>query len=108
MGHPGSAAHYERRAAPRPGHETPHSILKSARVSVGLDVASPFFALEAALPRAGRRFGGTARGGAFHRLGEQRNQTFDRISAVALLGSKALRLNHDHAVLGHALAGEPF
>ena len=31
----------------------------------------------------------------------------DGVGAVALLGAEALGVDHDHAVLGHALAGEP-
>src|ERR1019366_5371757 len=31
----------------------------------------------------------------------------DGVGAVAFLGAETLRMNHDHAVLGHALAGEP-
>src|SRR5689334_25018755 len=41
------------------------------------------------------------------RLAQQFDQPFDRISAVALLAAETLRVDHDYAVLGHALAGKP-
>ena len=37
---------------------------------------------------------------------KQFEQPVDGVGAVALLGAEALRVDHDHAVLGHALAGE--
>ncbi len=45
--------------------------------------------------------------GPHHGLAQEFDQPVDGVGAVALLGAEALRVNHDHAVLGHALAGEP-
>src|SRR5882724_1006649 len=92
-------------AAPRPGHVA--SILKSARAALGLDVAAALFAFEPALFRSQRWPGGPSRNGARHGLAQEFDQTLDGIGAIALLGAEALRMNHDHAVLGQALAGEP-
>ena len=40
-------------------------------------------------------------------LAQQFDQPVDGVGAIALLGAETLRMNHDHAILGHALAGEP-
>src|SRR5579863_1616256 len=83
------------------------SVVEAARAAPCLDVAATFLALEPPLFRCQRRPGRPPRNRARHRLAQQFDQPIDRISAVALLGAEALRVNHDHAVLGHAVAGEP-
>src|SRR5580704_14538478 len=83
------------------------SIVEAARAALRLDVAAVLFAFEPALFRSQRRPGRPSRNRAGHGFAQQLDQTVDRISAVALLGAEALRMNHDHAVLGHALASEP-
>ncbi len=52
------------------------------------------------------RPGGAAWRRADHGLTQQRFQALDRVGAVALLGTEALRVNDNHAILGHALAGQ--
>ena len=42
-----------------------------------------------------------------HGFAQQFDQPVDGVGAVALLGAESLCVDHDHAVLGHALAGEP-
>jgi len=45
--------------------------------------------------------------GPHHGLTQQFEQAIDGVGPVAFLGAKALGVDHDHAVFGHALAGEP-
>src|SRR5215813_7609065 len=82
------------RAAPRPGRE--RSIVEAAGAAAGLDVAATLLAFEAALFGAEGRLGRTARCRADERLAEQLQQTIDGIGAVALLGTEALGVDHDH------------
>src|SRR5579862_3600414 len=82
------------------------SVLKAARPTSRLDVAAVFLAFQATLLRPQRWSGRSPWNGPGHRLAQQLDQAVDRIHAVALLGTEPLSVNHDHAILGHALAGE--
>src|SRR5471032_186532 len=82
------------------------SIVETARAAFRLDVAAALLAFEPALFRAQRRLGRTPRGWAHRSLAQQFDQPVDGVGAVALLGAETLRMNHDHAVLSHALAGK--
>src|SRR5260370_17454681 len=83
------------------------SVVESARTALRLDIAAAFFAFQPALFRSERRPGRTPRGRPRHRFAQQFEQAVDGIGTVALLGAETLRMNHDNAVLGHALAREP-
>src|SRR5579864_8417580 len=76
------------------------SIVKAARAAPRLDVAAALLAFQSALLRTQRRPGRAARGRPDQGFAKQLQQSVDRIGAVALLGTKTLRMNHDHAVLG--------
>src|SRR5690349_1329289 len=82
------------------------SIVEAACAAPCLDVTASFLAFQAALLRSMRRSGRPPRLGPVHGLAQQRDETFDRVGTIALLGAEALGLDHDHAILGHALAGE--
>src|SRR5579862_9913237 len=82
------------------------SIIEPARAAACLDVATAFLAFQPALLGAERRPGRAARRRAHHGFAKQLDQTFDRISAIPLLGAEALGMDDDDAVLGHALAGK--
>src|SRR5215831_17116698 len=82
-------------------------IVEAACAAAGLDVAAALLAFETALFRRMRRLGRPTWRRPHHRLFQQLDQALDRVRAIALLGAETLRLDHDHAVLGHALAGEP-
>src|SRR5713101_5360632 len=62
---------------------------------------------EAALLGGPRRPRLAPRLGHGRRAGEQGDQPVERIAAVLLLRAKALRLDDDDSVLGHAAAGQP-
>ena len=79
---------------------------KPRRAAPGLDVAAALLAFEPALLRAEGRLGRAARRRPDQRFAQQFEQAVDGVGAVALLGAEALGVDHDHAVLGHALAGE--
>src|SRR3974390_2647324 len=82
------------------------SILETARAALRLDVAAALLAFQPALFRSECRLRRPPRGGRRHGLAQQFDQAIDRVSAVALLGAEALRVDHDHAVLGQALASK--
>src|SRR5262249_39112203 len=71
-----------------------------------LDVAAALLAFEATLLRGVCRPGRPPWFWALHRRAQQLDKPLDRVRAIALLRAEALRLDHDDAVLGHALAGQ--
>src|SRR6266566_2868456 len=81
------------------------SIVKTAPAFC-LDVAAALLAFEAALFRPECRLGRPPRRRPRHGLAQQFDQAVDRVGAIALLGAETLGMDHDHAVLGHALAGQ--
>src|ERR1017187_5155546 len=83
------------------------SIVESARAALRLDVAAALLAFQPALFRSQRRPGRPPRNRPHHGLAQQVEQAIDGVGAVAFLGAETLRMNHNHAVLGHTLAGEP-
>src|SRR6185437_3225730 len=92
----------------RPGRALPaFSVVVAAGTAPRLDVAAALFALQPSLLRPEGRLGRAARGRPDRGFAQQFDQPVDCVGAVALLGAEALRKDHDHAVLGHALAGEP-
>src|SRR5205085_8549835 len=78
-------------------------VVESAGAAAGLDVAAALLAFEAPLLRTERRLGRPTRRWPYHGFAQQFDQAIDGIGAVALLGAEALGVDHDHAVLGHAL-----
>src|SRR3954453_17287030 len=85
----------------------PTLLLDPARAAPGLDVAAALLAFQAAFFRSERRLGRAARRRPYRGLPQKLDQPADGVGAIALLGAEALGMDHDHAVLGHALAGEP-
>src|ERR1700722_11775590 len=83
------------------------ALIVEAAGALRLDVAAALLAFETALFRAKRRLGRTPDDRPNHGLAQQFQQAIDRVGAVALLGAETLRVDYDHAVLGHALAGQP-
>src|SRR6516165_2490063 len=78
------------------------SIVETA-AATRLDVAAAFLALEPAL-LGGKGWPCCAARRRPHRgFAEHFDQPIDRVLTVALLGAEALGLDHDDAVLGHAL-----
>src|SRR5439155_15800216 len=69
-----------------------------------LDSGAALLALDAALLRRLGRLGCAARYRCHRWLPDQLDQPLARVRAVALLGAVGLRDQHQHAVLGHALA----
>src|SRR5438067_2281483 len=83
------------------------SIVEARRVAFRLDVAATLLAFEPSLLRAEGRLGRSPRYRPHHGFAQHFEQAVDGVSPVALLGTEALGVDHDHALLGHALAGNP-
>src|SRR5947209_8081705 len=78
----------------------------TAAAASGLDVATALLALEPALLGAKGRLRRPPRFRPHHGLAQDLEEAINGVLPVALLGAESLRLNHDDAVLGHALAGQ--
>src|SRR5688500_7229785 len=83
------------------------SIVEARGVALCLDVAAVLLAFEPPLLRAEGRLGGSPRYRPYHGFTQDFEQAVDGVGAVAFLGAEALGVDHDDAVLGHALAGNP-
>src|SRR6187399_3546837 len=83
------------------------SIVEARGVALRLDVAAALLALEPPLLGTEGRLGGAPRDRPHHGLAQYFEQAVDRIGPVALLCAEALGVDHDHAILGHALPGNP-
>src|SRR5512144_1914692 len=83
------------------------SVVEARGVALRLDVAAALLAFQPPLLRAEGRLGGAPRYRPYHGFAQYFEQAVNGVGAVALLGAEALGVDHDHAVLGHALAGDP-
>src|SRR6188474_1238685 len=83
------------------------SIVEVRGVALRLDVAAALLAFQPSLLRAEGRLGGAPRYRPYHGFAQDFEQAVDGVGAVAFLGAEALGVDHDHAFLGHALAGNP-